>query len=676
MKLHALPLALVPAIPLAFASSLISTPSCNPYTNSTNSNNTYDYIVTGSGPGGGTIAVNLARAGHSVLLVEAGSNAVSDIRTQVLSLNDFANTNVSWHFFVRHSDDEERTKRYNLLVWRLQDGDYWVGRDPSVEGHMGAQRLGVFYPRGATVGGSAIINAAATFLPSDSDWDFFDKGVGDGLWSGELIRKYFEQIEHNNYLEPGTPGHGFTGWLQINIADRATQAASTLRLKVFEAALKLIGKDPSQVLDYLTADPNYLDPNRDVTEGLWSLPFHVTTKWKRFSPRDRILETLNETKADGTQKYPLHLQAESLVTKLLFNSCGGNAGKPKAIGVEYLQGKSLYKADPRKSSSTTGTLHQAFARKEVIVSGGTFNSPQILQLSGIGPKALLEKYNIPVVADSPGVGRNLQDNYEIPVYGNAQVNFTTPVDPNEPTCTFGAPGDPCLELWYKGEGPYSRGGSNSNAFLIKTPNAVEGERDFLMFGGTGYAFTGFAPNTKQNRTALSPATFSWSTVKMHPQNTAGYVQIQSADPRDTPDINLNYFATGGDSDMQAILDTVAFVRKGFNTTEAPVGPVTSVSPPCPPSNILDTGYCSDPSIDRDWIQDQAFGHHPTSTNKVGPDSDPLAVLDTRLRVKGVSGLRVVDASAFPRCPGAFPAVATFLLSQRATDLVLEDVEVW
>ncbi|EDU45337.1 choline dehydrogenase [Pyrenophora tritici-repentis Pt-1C-BFP] len=489
MKLYALSLALVSSIPLVFASSLSSKASCNLYTNSTSSNNTYDYIVTGSGPGGGTIAVNLARAGHSVLLIEAGSNAVSDIRTQVLSLNDFANTNVSWHFFVKHSDDEERTKRYNL---------------------------------------------------------------------GELIRKYFEQIEHNNYLEPGTPGHGFTGWLQVNIADRATQAASILRFKVFEAALKVIGKDPSKVLDYLTADPNYLDTKRDVTEGLWALPYHVTTKWKRFSPRDRILEMLNETKADRTQKYPLHLQAESLATKVLFDSCGGNVGKPKAIGVEYLQGKSVYKADPRQSSSTIGTLHQAFARKEVIVSGGTFNSPQILQLSGIGPKALLEKYNIPIVADSPGVGRNLQDNYEIPVYGSAQVNFTAPVDPNEPTCTFGAPGDPCLELWYKGEGPYSRGASNSNAFLIKTPNAVEGERDVLLFGGTGYSFTGFAPNTKQNQTTFSPATFSWSTVKMHPQNTAGYVEIQSADPRDTPEINLNYFATGGDTDMQAILDTVAF----------------------------------------------------------------------------------------------------------------------
>jgi choline dehydrogenase len=157
-------------------------PRCTSPQHAANETNTYDYIVTGSGPGGGTIAANLARAGYSVLLVEAGDDQSADIRTQILSLNSFGNPGVAWHFFVRHSDNEERTKRYNLLVWRLASGEYWVGRDPTVDGHQNATRLGVFYPRGATLGGSAITNAAATFLPSDSDWDYFDKGVGDGIW--------------------------------------------------------------------------------------------------------------------------------------------------------------------------------------------------------------------------------------------------------------------------------------------------------------------------------------------------------------------------------------------------------------------------------------------------------------------------------------------------------------
>lgn len=164
--------------------TLVSTvhSACTPPQSHGNDTNTYDYIVTGSGPGGGTIAVNLARAGHSVLLLEAGDDESKDIRTQVLSLNNYTNPTVAWHYFVRHSDDEEREKRYNLMVWKLSNGEYWIGRDPSVDGHQNATRLGIFYPRGSSLGGSAIINAAITLLPSDSDWDYFDKGVGDGIW--------------------------------------------------------------------------------------------------------------------------------------------------------------------------------------------------------------------------------------------------------------------------------------------------------------------------------------------------------------------------------------------------------------------------------------------------------------------------------------------------------------
>jgi choline dehydrogenase len=342
------------------------------------------------------------------------------------------------------------------------------------------------------------------------------------------MRRIFERIEHNNYLPTNTTGHGFTGWLQVNVADAAAYAASTIRLGVFQAALKMIGWNPDAVLDYITDDANYLSPTRDQTQGLWGLPFHVTKTWKRFSPRDYILETVNVTSSNGTQKYPLHLQLKSLATKVLFDECGGNGTKPQAVGVEYLYGKSLFRADPLHNSSTVGVKKQAFARKEVIVSGGTFSSPQLLQLSGIGPKALLQKYNISVVSDLPGVGRNLQDNYEIPVIGRGKVNLTDTIDPNEPVCTRGAPGDPCVDLWRQGQGPYARGGSNANAFMLKTKHAVENERDMLLFSTGTNVFGGFQPDTKQNMTFDPPTTFSWSTVKMHPQNGAGVIQIKSS----------------------------------------------------------------------------------------------------------------------------------------------------
>ncbi|KAF2736119.1 FAD/NAD(P)-binding domain-containing protein [Polyplosphaeria fusca] len=656
-------------LPLSAAQLVVSARApCAASKEIANKTNIYDYVVTGSGPGGGTIAVNLARAGHSVLLIEAGGDESDDIFSQILSLGQMSlSPSLSWSFYVKHDDDLERAKRYNLMVWRLKNGELWVGQDPAVEGHRDAERLGVYYPRGATLGGSAIVNAAATFLPSNSDWDYFDKGVGDGIWSGKEMRRVFEKIEHNNYLEAGTPGHGFNGWLQTIIADRSVYPSASPRLKILQAALRLLGKDPSKVIDYLVTDPNNLDPNRDKEEGLFALPFHGTRTWKRFSPRDRILATRNETSTNGTLKYPLNLQLQSLTTKVLFDTCGD---KPKAIGVEYLEGASMYKGDTRYNA-TMGKIGQAFARKEVIVAGGTFNSPQILQLSGVGPRELLQKHNITVVADLPGVGRNLQDNYEMPVVGLAKTAMADPVDPSEPNCTFGAPRDPCVDAWKKGEGPYARAGGNGLCMLLKTNHSADGERDVLMFSTPGGAFRGFKPNTNQNF-GMPPETASWSTVKMHPHNTAGFVQIRSSNPRDTPEINFMYFAEGAETDMGAILDTVSFGRRSFFGTETPVGPVESREPPCPKGDIGDDGYCRDSAPDTQWIQDQVFGHHPTSTCSVGPDSNPLAVLDTRLRVRGVQRLRVVDASAFPRIPGAFPAVSTFMLSEKASQLVLED----
>lgn len=435
--------------------------------------------------------------------------------------------------------------------------------------------------------------------------------------------------------------------------------------------MKLIGKDPAKVIDYLVSDPNFLDPKRDVTQGLYALPFHVTKNWRRFSPRDRILATLNATAANGTPKYPLTLKLKSLVTKILFDDCEHSHGKPKAIGVEYLEGNSLYKGDARYNG-TVGRKGQAFARKEVIVAGGTFNTPQLLQLSGVGPKALLKKFNIPVVVDLPGVGRNLQENYEMPVVGRALTSLADPVDPTAPVCTYGAPGDPCIDLWYKGEGPYSHAGPNAFCMMLKTNHSTDGERDMLLFSTPG-PFRGFKPTTNQTFSD-PPTTFSWSTVKMHTQNTKGYIEIRSADPQDVPEINFMHFAEGADIDVGAILDTVAFARKSYASSEAPVGPFTTVEPPCPAADINADGYCKDPATDKQWIEDQIFGHHPTSTCAVGADNNPMAVLDTRLRVRGVERLRVVDASAFPRIPGAFPAVATFMLSEKATEIVLEDAK--
>ena len=140
----------------------------------------YDYIVIGSGPGGGPVACRLARAGHSVLVLEAGDDQSGNLNSEVPLFFPFAYVDESmrWDFFVRNYDDEERTLKNKHLTWLKPDGTYYVGNDPP----EGATLLGLYYPRGGTLGGSSAVNAMGSVLPSDSDWQQIVDLTGDQSW--------------------------------------------------------------------------------------------------------------------------------------------------------------------------------------------------------------------------------------------------------------------------------------------------------------------------------------------------------------------------------------------------------------------------------------------------------------------------------------------------------------
>lgn len=436
------------------------------------------------------------------------------------------------------------------------------------------------------------------------------------------MRSVFTRIEHNNYLTKGTAGHGFDGFFQVSMAK--AQNVQNPGLAVLNAAAATFNQQSSQVTTLLNTDPNGADPNRDQATGIFGLPSHTKTNGQRFSSRDYIQDTING-------KFNLTLSINSLVTRVLFSSTKCD-GKPRATGVEFLTGKSIYKADPRYNANNKGTLKQATARKEVIISGGAFNTPQILMLSGIGPADQLKKFNISVVVDAPGVGNNLQDNQEMPTVGQF---------------------------------PSGGSGSGGGCIMLKTNHAPYNERDILVFHGP-FVFRGFWPSNQTN-TALPNdpvGVYGMSMVKMHPQNTAGTVKLTSSDPQDMPDINFNLFKIGRETDLGAMKDVVAWARGVYNAIKSPTGPVKLLEPP--PGKTE--------AEDEDWITAQTFGHHPTSTSKIGGDNDPMAVLDSKFRVRGVAGLRVVDASTFPRIPGVFPVVATFMVGQKGSDTILEDAK--
>lgn len=165
-------------------------------------------------------------------------------------------------------------------------------------------------------------------------------------------------------------------------------------------------------------------------------------------------------------------------------------------------------------------------------------------------------------------------------------------------------------------------------------------------------------------------------MKIHPQSHSGRVLLKSSNPRDAPDINFHLFEAnnaGTTLDLKAELDTIKWARRTFADVPAPIGPIEPIEPPCAGTQASD--WSCDDEADKEWVMDQIFGHHCTSTCAIGADSDVMAVLDSKFRVRGVRGL-VVDASAFPWTPWPFPVLPTFMLSEKATESVLEDANSW
>jgi len=494
--------------------------------------------------------------------------------------------------------------------------------------------------------------------------------------SADALRRIFQRIEDNHYLTPGTAGHGFSGYLDTIGNDGDVFVRTPSMVTVLKSMVSAVGGNPADTLSMVKRDINNVSPTRDTTQGLFGLPFHGNSTWGRFSARDLTLATLAAKKPNGQPRYPLTLQTHSLVTRVLFDKPRPGK-KPRATGVEYLQGQSLYRADPRGASTSPGTRRTATARKEVILSAGVFNTPQLLLLSGIGAPAQLQQHKIPLTAALPGVGTHMQDNTEIPIVGVAAPShgfFLTDPVPGDPACTFGFPPDPCVAAWQaNGSGPYSRAGVNSNAFLLRTNHSAPGgESDVLIFSIANFVFRGYWPNEAVvNIPADPPGVFGMSMVKMGVRSAGGSVKLRSADARDTPIINFEVLSgPGGEADLEALVDAAAWARGVYGNVQAPVGPMTTKEPACSAAN----GACR--QSDKEWVRAQAFGHHATSTCAIGADGDPWAVLDSKFRVRGVTGLRVVDGSAFPKTPGAFPVVSTFLLSEKATEDVLADAGRW
>ncbi len=612
-----------------------------------------DYIVVGSGAGGGTLAARLAERGATVLIIEAGADPLGQVGGgavtglpgdyEVPAFNAFATENpaMKWDFYVRHYADDERQRRdpkYRPDWGDRPDGD------------------GVLYPRAGCLGGCTAHNAMITVCPHNEDWEYIRRLTGDPSWSAESMRGYFERLEDCRHrpimrflakfgFNPSR--HGWKGWLPTEMAmpmgalDDAP-LVEILRDAVRAALTERAGLVRRIVWDIFgRGDPNDWRLVQDNAFGIRYQPLS-TRDHRRIGARERVVDVM-ESRPDR-----LFVKLNCLATRVLFDA------DDRAIGVEYLEGPRLYgaHAEPSKSEGVRGTV---LARREVILAGGAFNTPQLLMLSGIGPADEMARHGIPVRHDLPGVGSNLQDRYEVGVVNRMRFKCWDVLA----DASFSAD-DPLYGEWRDGR----KGMYTSNGAVISVIRRSAPERplpDLFCFAILG-EFRGYFPRysdlfrTKKNY-------LTWVILKAHSNNTAGTVRLRSADPRDTPMITFHSFDEGtddGGEDLRSVVEGIEFVR---GLTRQMIEDGWIVEEELPGGAVTDL---EDLAI---FVKDQAWGHHASCSCPIG-EPENGGVVNGDFEVHGVSGLRIVDASVFPKIPGFFIVSSVYTIAEKAADVIL------
>ncbi len=598
----------------------------------------FEYIVVGSGAGGGPLAANLARQGHSVLLLEAGKETGGKTESQVPAFHPTATEtpDLAWWYFVDHYSDKNRAQQDTKIT-------------PD----------GILYPRGGTLGGSTAVNALITVAPKNSDWDGIASLTGDDSWRATNMHRYYDTV---------------TRWLSTERPDIPTDALLDKSLmSILTGAFKVAGEMGLGGPNGLSNDPisnvftifGFLkrDINRETmagrAQGVFQFPV-ASKNHVRNGTREYLLSTVRDSR-----RFPLRIKTQALVTKVNFADAPDDNGNWKAIGVEFLDGASLYSADltSGQGASEPKTI-RVKASREVILSAGAFNTPQLLMLSGIGDRAELAQHGIATKVDLPGVGKNLQDRYEVGVVTEVSKDFRA-----LERCNWnGDETDPCFRDWQRGRGAYTSNGGAVTILAKSSP--TKPEADLHIFGIPG-TFKGYKPGYSVEANA-DKKHFTWLILKGHTDNRGGTVKLRSANPRERPQINFHYFDDGDVdagqdvNDLTAVVNGVEIVRKIARRSDD-LDLFTSHK------EVWPGPAASDRTKVGDWIKKEAWGHHASCSAPIGADGDPKAVLDSKFRVRGTAGLRVVDASVFPRIPGTFIVLPIYMVSEKATDTILESL---
>jgi len=454
----------------------------------------------------------------------------------------------------------------------------------------------VIQPRGKVMGGSSSINGLLYIRGQHEDYDHW-RQLGNAGWAFADVLPYFRRAEDQ---ERGVDAlHGVGGHLKVSDVCEPHPLC--------EAFIEAVQQ---------SGFPRNDDFNGPTQEGAGY--FQLTARnGRRWSTAVGYLK-------EARRRPNLAVVPNALATRIVF------AGR-RAVGVEYRQGEAT---------------HTAYAGGGVVVSGGAFNSPQLLQLSGLGPAKLLRELGVDIVADMPGVGADLQDHLQIRML----YRCTEPITMNDVINHWRHRYAAGLRYLLSRKGLLTIGAGYAGAFLRTRPELAtpDVQFHFLIFsadaaGAVLHPFPGFMA----------------SVCQLRPESR-GFVRIKSSDPSAPPAIQPCYLSARADCDC--VVDGMKLLRRVMNQ---PVMQKYIAEERAPGERCA-----SDADLLAFARDTGTTVYHPTSTCRMGSDAD--AVVDERLRVRGVDGLRVIDASIMPTVVSGNTNAAAVMIGEKGADMVLQD----
>lgn len=551
----------------------------------------YDFIIVGGGAAGCVLAYRLLQHGFKIALVDAGGDY--DSNYQVTIPFNFGNL---W-------GDVTYAPPYQP-PWNEWSFPSVSGKEPMVYD----------YVRASCLGGCANHHAMVAFRGKPRVYDEWAALTGDDSWSYQHLVPYFEKVEK---IFPGncpTTQGGRCGWLPLTHSE-----PELMDLQLLQTMIQDFNFDYKE---------NLLEDENGV--GFWN--FMITPDGQRSSSSLSFLSKVLH--------HPnLTFYADHLVTKILFKDT-------TALGVEIAQGRTIYKANTEyKPPQKPIPLQSLFCRKEVLLCGGAINSPQVLMLSGIGPRQDLEALGIKVIVDLPEVGKNLLDhpemwnNYELSnIRHRWQVYF--PFDMKNPVYND-------YKCWNNGpyKVPFSSIGLNTT-----TPQNKD-----LHIGVYTIPSNNFNVSQWFNDYDYKGKTYASFLIQHSNPSSRGFLKLVSANPYDMPYINEEL---NTDQNATAIAQGVLLMRK-IMQSQTQWNPVEVYPPALPGGEPLNFDQ-----LKEFFKTKSAYGHHISGTCGM------TKVVDSQLRVFGTKGLRVVDTSIFPIIVSANPCLPVYMVAEKTADVLI------